>query len=173
MPVPGWVSEPVLWSRMTMDGVLLPGVAAVRGGHERREDTLESPGEDAATVTHLAYGGAVFDVEVLMWTDEHARQWERIYRLFRPRKGVALRAVTVVHPALQLADVRQLYVRRITVAEPDRLGLWRASIELVEYVPRSRARRGSGQIQPAGPDVDIGALPVAQPSQGPPPAPRR
>lgn len=175
MPVPGWNTQPLVWSRMSLDGVPVPGVAVVRGGHERREDTLEAPGEDGATVTHLGYGGAVFDVEVLMWTDEHARQWERIYTLFRPRREASLRAVAVAHPAFQMAGVRQLYVRRITTAEPDRLGVWRASIELVEFVPRRKRRKGrAGEIQPSGPDVDITALPVAEPpSRGPAPSPRR
>lgn len=174
MRVPGWNAEPLLWHRLTLDGVPVPGVAIVRGGHERREDSLEVPGEDGASVTHLGYGGAVFDVEVILWTDEHVRQWEQVYRRFRPRKGEPM-AVLAVHPALQLADAGQLYVRRMTVPEHERAGVWRAYIELVEFVPRVRRKKGrAAAIRPSGPDVDIAALPVAQaPSAGPPPAPRR
>jgi len=171
----GFAAQPLLWHRMTIDGMPVPGVVNVRGGHERREDVLEVPGQDGAEVTHLGFAGAEFFVEVTMWTDAHAAAWQRLYQRIRPKKGEAARAVSVLHPALQQAGVRQLYVRRITVPEHAGHGIWKAELELVEYVPRAKRKKGRARaVQTAGPDVDLGRIPVIAPSQiGPPPPPGR
>lgn len=83
--VPFWGTAPDSYDTVTIAGIALPGICAVKGkGFEMRAQHKKVAGEHGETLVYLANEPAEWQVHILMTTEEHLRAFERLVPIFKP-----------------------------------------------------------------------------------------
>lgn len=174
--IPSPTEAPELWDSCEIGGVRVPGVVRVSGGHARREDTEEVPGQDGVTTTILGYQPAEFTLDVLLWGDTDYTSYLEFYRRFRPRKSdpkVAEALTVAQNAAFMLADVSQLTIYELTVPRWQHDQQYSAQIRMREFIPETTRSKGTKAsptnkataVQPQGPDRNVSLVSGTQPSE--------
>lgn len=144
--IPSPTEAPELWDSCEIGGVRVPGVVRVAGGHARREDSEEVPGQDGVTTTILGYQPAEFTLDVTLWGESDYDAYMAFYRRFRPRKtdAKAAEALTVAqNAAFMLADVSRLTIYEISVPRWQHDQQYQAQVRLREFIPSTTRAKGT------------------------------
>lgn len=171
--VPFWGDAPDVWNRVKIASLTLPGLCQMSGSIKRRVDSVTTPGKDGKTSTHLAYGGATFDVTIFMWEEVHLEKFLQIAEELRPRKGEApAKPVSVYHPTLEAYGIRACEVMEIGLIEDGpQEGVKQVKIHFEEYIPesqRSKVTKGTTTAKGAAKTGAAVPTPPAKPSASPP-----
>jgi hypothetical protein len=168
------------WYRVTLGGVDLPGVCAVRSaGRQRRVDVANAPADEQSTLIDTGSTAAEIVIAVTMWTPEHHARWERFAEVARDWFKVAESvnqanatpgaeqgkppAMDVQHPGLALAGIASLYLRQVSVPEPGNVpGTMTVTIAAVEYDHRPKPKQKQA-VAPVDTSLDgIAKMPIAK-----------
>lgn len=171
-------ADEALWSKVKIAGVSLPGICVLSGAMGNKVDTVPVPGTDGDTMTHLGYDSARVEVTITLWTKAQLALYVKLVREhLRPRKlkpNQEPKPVTVEHPALEIFQIRSLYLMEIGIPEPSAKvkGAYESKLTFAEYfreVTKSKSKTGKVDGAPIGANLGIGGIPTAIPSGSPPP----
>jgi len=117
--IPYWEDAPELWDTVRIAGENLPGNAKVTGDVVRKLTKSNAKGVDGATITDDGADPTDIEIEIVLATREQWKAYQRIVPLLDPNVGKgSATAVDIVHPALALHKIVQVYVERVSIPIP-------------------------------------------------------
>jgi hypothetical protein len=126
----------LIWNQVTLNDIVLPGLARVRGSLKADIEAKKSKGNDGADYTDNGLVPCDFTIELQMW---EAYQWEAyqaiLPRLLPRKRGTARPLWSVQHPACQLMGISKVYIHEFPFPEPDDDGIVRVALKVLEYIP--------------------------------------
>lgn len=124
------------WSQLTLGSTTLPGSWEVEGEAKRNVDIKTQKDRDGAVVKDKGYENA--DVTLVGSISKKA-DWDALAKALKEihprRKGAARDPLAVVHPALSVLGITNLYVIAIGTPKLGDDGIVRISIKCLEWVP--------------------------------------
>lgn len=144
------------WERVSLGGFDLPGRCTVASpGRVRKVRTNSGPGDEAEEIIDLGASAAEVQIVVQVWTQPHLRRWEDFNDIYQRQlakvraekvKGEAdAPAMDVVHPGLNLAGIRSIYVYQVSVLAPSGTkGVMESTILGTEF--RSRKKKATKKV---------------------------
>lgn len=128
------------WSKLTLGTRVLPGAWEVEGEVARKVDIKEQKDRDGATIKDQGYSNA--DV-TLIGTISTLDDWETLDKALKEihprRKGAAREPLAVVHPALAILGINNVYVLGIGAPQLNADGIVSVRIRCLEWLPASKA----------------------------------
>jgi hypothetical protein len=135
--VPFWEDEPDIWDEIIFDGFAMPGLAIVSASIGRKIDTKSASGSDGATLTDKGYEPGKVDIKLVLWTREQLEDYLRVRPRRRPNEP--RRPIAVEHPALELLNIRSIYINELSSPTPGTVkGTREITIKAIEYRPPTR-----------------------------------
>lgn len=113
--------NPDAWNGLTIQGEQVPGYVEFPGFEvTRKVDDKPSPGQDTFALTDKGAVCTEVTIVFLLTLEEHFRDFEGIYKLYLdPRRKLEKRnVVSIVHPSLYLAGIRQGYFHSAGALRP-------------------------------------------------------
>lgn len=122
-------------------GVRSPGVCRFTksANSPRSWDVRQGYGFSGAYVVYTGAGLAKFSIAFDLWNgDQFSAPWLQFAALLeKPKRGVKLRGMGIVHPRLQMAPwrIKDVVVEDVTAFESTDEGLYTAVVDFLEYSP--------------------------------------
>lgn len=148
---PNPLTNPELYDRCTLNGVLCPGLCKVEGASQPREwDKVLGLGQIGVATKLKQIGVAEFTLRVFLWEPKHFDDFEAKIRpiLAVPKSRSNIRAIDIDTPELVKLDIKKVVVQNVAqLEETDPSGLYCYPISLLQFKkPRAIALlKASGQ----------------------------
>jgi len=152
-PVP--MDNPELYYRATIGGVLTPGAIAKGGitgwGLETDIEVKKGKGANDATLTDTGDKPPTGTIKIQLWRRGEGDDpndfddWQAFFLMLRAARK-AKKALDIVHPIINLQEVRSVLVKNIGALTDAGAGLWTVELELIKWVPDPPSAGGT----PAG-----------------------
>jgi hypothetical protein len=121
---------------VVVNGVPSPGRATVIGAAvPYKYDIKEGYGLSGATTTYHGRGVAKFTLHIDIWAREHFLAWPLFKKLLEPPKPSLPLVVEMQHPVLSDQGISKVAVESMGALERQSNGLWRCTIQLLEWRP--------------------------------------
>ena len=120
--IPFWLDCPTIYDTCMLGGILLPGLAQVTGSDGRELDIKKAKGVNGATITDN--GSDVEDVNIVLtiWTRAQWKAFQAIVPQINPSNTKTKKSPKdIVHPILNLFEIRRVYIQKISLPQPSRL----------------------------------------------------
>ena len=146
MSLPWWDSTPnaptqldgTAWDYITIGNMELPGVLEDLPKAEpgRKVDKKNGPGIDGATLTWHGYEPPEVTIKLLLWTEDHWAEWQRILPVLLPRPGKPpATPFAIDHPMLAAYGITEVAILKTpTLEKSGRPGVMRATIVAQQWV---------------------------------------
>lgn len=165
------IDFPEVWDAIIIGGRASPGVCTVEGSARNfKWDEKEGPGAAGATHTYRGDRPSHFKVKIKLWLAEHFDDWDSFREALRPDPKKGIKALDVLHPALEDNGIRAVVVESIGEVKHEGGGLYAVELGLVEYRPPPKANasgtpKGASSSSKGGSDGKGTAPPSAKTEQ--------
>lgn len=140
--IPSVGQNPGFWNSVSLAGIVYPGVCLVRGHKALKRHVKPVPGHDGAQYTSLGFEPANFSLSFVIADKPGEKiQWSALQQIAAaviPSSGQKIQGIAVVHPALQLLGIKNLYLTSFGIpeqrsaSEPD---IFVCHVEMSQYSP--------------------------------------
>lgn len=121
---------------VVVNGVPSPGRATITGAAiPYKYHVQEGYGLSGATTTYHGRGVAKFTLTIDMWAREHFLAWPLFAKLLEPPKPGLKLVVEMQHPILSAQGIKAVAVESMGALERQGNGLWRCTIQCLEWRP--------------------------------------
>lgn len=138
-----------------LGGKVTPGAARPRKASDPRTwDVRKGYGFSGAYAIYTGDDLAKFDVDVVLWEEEHFDEWNDFAKvLVKPTAKTRAKAIGIYHPLLRVPplNIRAVQVVDVTQFDTNDDGLWMCTISLLVFrPPKPVLSRPNASIPSAG-----------------------
>ncbi len=135
------IDSPQIYDVIQLGGMQSPGICVVSGFKRQHTwDKKLGKGTKGGTSTLTGIPPVSGSIKFFLWQPSHWDQWELFRPLFKhdPTKK-EVKAVDIYYPTLAKIDIKSVVCEDIGAEEPEGLGKWSITVQLLEYSPPPKA----------------------------------
>jgi hypothetical protein len=153
------------WDTLYISGVAAPGLVKISGKFSQALDTKKPKGQSAAIIRYNGNEPSEFSITIRVWTSAQLQELVTLLGRIKTKKGETPTAFDVSHPALEIAQIRSMYVKEFTFPEEGSVRqVFETRWSCLEFLPLPK--KGKGKTTKATTDIRTLDNPLASAVDG-------